>query len=177
MYRGYASGPRCENRAGPRTVSASELHEERAEYLATVFLTRYAGVEVSRNHSGGFDLHVNIREKGRSVGRVFGIELKSCDSLARVGRVGPSNTLTVHPELRSQLQMQQRRLRLLPFPLLFLIVEMQWDRGFYGWLREPLNERQLGSPKVAKATRWGPDSHVEIIDRVKNWYVLDGGGS
>ncbi len=147
---------------------------ERAVALATILLTRHPGVLVTGAPDvAGYDLSVYLTSDGKPSSRMFAVELKGRLSLPRLGRIVDAGRLKLSSELRLALEKQQRSLADLTFPLLFIVFAMDSDRGFYGWLRQPVlgrSARVVLSPEIAFAQEWRQHTHEEIVDTVNQWY-------
>jgi hypothetical protein len=146
--------------------------EQRALSLATVLLTRHPNVIVlSPSYDVGYDLEVRIASGGVFRGRMFAIELKARRALGDIGiRTDPLHVKLKEP-LRRTLSDGMKRLKDLPFPLLYMVFAMDTDRAFFGWLREPETTKvKLGTPPVGIAESWSDQTHRRIVDRVEAWY-------
>jgi hypothetical protein len=153
----------------------NDLLGQRAEALATMFLTRQPGVAVERAPGNLYDLQVDILDRGKHSGILFGIELKSRDRLSKAGSLVEPGRLRLAADVRRQLTKNQAGVNNLPFPLLFIVFAMDTDRGFHGWLRAPAARRSLRTPTPEFAEEWGPSTHSKIVDCVKQWYRGLGG--
>jgi hypothetical protein len=146
--------------------------EQRALSLATVLLTRHPEVTVlSEARDVGYDLEVRITSEGVFRGRIFAIELKARRAINDIGtRTDPMHVRLKDP-LRRTLTEGMKRLKDLPFPLLYMVFAMDTDRAFFGWLREPdATTAKLGTPSVGVAESWSDDTHRQIVERVNAWY-------
>lgn len=154
-------------------TTANEIIYRRAEAVAVMLLTRHFGVSLATSPADAFDLLVTMSpEKGG--GRVFGVEVKGRLNLQRTGRIVAPNQLMLSSSLRRALERQLQRVSDLPFPLLYLAIEMEHDQCFYGWMREPLirGRHALLVSKEDKflAKRWEKSTHATIIAAVNAWY-------
>lgn len=146
--------------------------EQRVESLATVLLTRHPSVIVApAQGDSGYDLEVNVARHGQLSGRVLGVLLKARTSVTAIGRMVDGNRMRLRANLRQSLHEASHRMRELPFPLLFMVFDMESDRAFSGWLRQPTAlDSRLASPRVEYAAEWTKTSHVEVIAEVERWY-------
>lgn len=155
-------------------MASFQLLEQRAVLLATVALTRHPDVLVNRNPTDrGPDLEVEIAPGGKSLGRMFGVELKAVISQQRIGRTVDSDRVRLASPLRSGIKQFQARYRDLPYPLLFIVFTMDSDRGYFGWLREP--QVRDGSPTLANsvveyASEWHDHTHESVVAAITDWY-------
>src|SRR4026208_1436654 len=102
--------------------------ERRALALATVLLTRHPNVTVvSPQNDVGYDLEVRIASGSVFAGRMFAIELKARRALIDVGTKTDPMHIKLREPLRRALRDGVRRLRDLPFPLLYMVFAMDTD--------------------------------------------------
>jgi hypothetical protein len=142
------------------------LHR-RAELLAFVHLTRRDDVVVDRLAAADFgvDYLVSLAGKGVPPGRIFGVQVKAID-----GCVANPGDLDGAPRLR----IERQHLAAAPLPLLLFVFTMHDDRGFYGWLKEPV----VGADGVAvlrpvDSIHWkdlNDGGLDEILAAVNDWY-------
>jgi hypothetical protein len=146
--------------------------ERRALALATVLLTRHPNVTVvSPQNDVGYDLEVRIASGSVFAGRMFAIELKARRALIDVGTKTDPMHIKLREPLRRALRDGVRRLRDLPFPLLYMVFAMDTDRAFFGWLREPETRKlKLATPPIEIAESWSDHTHRQIVERVEAWY-------
>jgi hypothetical protein len=152
-------------------MNNDRLTEQRTIALAKMFLTRDKRVLVIEEQGSGFDLQVEL-----SQGRFFGVELKGRPTLRKLGTVVAPGQVRLQGPLRESLRGHQQRMRLLQFPLLYIIFALDQDRGFYGWLREPIVPdppavaRRLATPAPDTAIEWISDTHRTVVGQVVKWY-------
>lgn len=149
------------------------LLEQRATALATVLLTRHPDLLVRRESMDtGFDLVCEILEDGRPVGMQFVAELKARTTRQRLGRSLDSDSIRIAAELRNRLTASRARNARLPFPMLYILFEMQHDEAFFGWIREPIagTPSQLADGSTDVATRWGQETHIQVVAKIRDWY-------
>jgi hypothetical protein len=126
---------------------------ERAELLAFVYLTRREDVIVNRLASAdsGVDFLVTLTLGGVPTGRMFGVQVK-----AHEGSVASAR------ELHSPGDLSLRDLADVPLPLCLFVFTMSDDRGYYGWLKEPV----VGAPRAPM---------LRLVDEV-SWDELNDAG-
>lgn len=150
-----------------------QLLQQRAVWLATTLLTRNASARVFEEQSApfGIDLRIKLFSSEKWMGREFGVELKARSTIERLGRL-KGNTLQLSGQLREDLARVQRSMRDVPYPLLFMVFEMQQDRCFFGWLKKPATAPQLmlEFPRLEVASAWGQETHDDVIRAVATWY-------
>ena len=127
----------------------------RAELLAFVHLTRRDDVAVDRPAAADFgvDYLVSLAGQGTPPGRIFGVQAKALD-----GCVAHPGDLDRAPALRLKRQHPPAA----PLPLCLFVFTMNDDRGFYGWLKEPV----VGADGAAV---------LRLVDSIR-WKELDDGG-
>ncbi|AUX21486.1 uncharacterized protein SOCEGT47_019700 [Sorangium cellulosum] len=104
---------------------------ERAEYLATMFLTRHPDVSVERpSHDYGIDLLVSVKSSERSA-ELFGVVVKGDIEVEKTLLSDRSRVrATVATALRKQVEHAT-------FPIGVLIFDMRTDEGYFGWVLQP----------------------------------------
>lgn len=154
-------------------TTAIQIAEQRAISLAKVLLTRNPDVLVMP-HSGadqGIDLHVSLRKGGVFSGCVFGVELKARVNTKQLGlAIGPDR-IKIASSFRAMLEKHRERIADYPFPVLLLAFTMETDHGYFSWLRDP-RAASLKTSTPEYLTQWGPETHLELIDTVREWYDL-----
>jgi hypothetical protein len=136
--------------------------------MAVVLLTRRDDLAVERERADrGFDILVDILRDGKPSGRVFGVEVKGTSQADRNG----------HPDANRQTRISAETLqplRDLPFPVCLFLFEMETDRSWYGWLKEPdadpSRPRELILHPTLPLAPLGNEQLNEIVDRVNAWY-------
>lgn len=153
--------------------------EQRAIDLAMIFLTRDSRLEVMRESFQGrspfsLDLHVEITGKGGSrLGRAFGVEVLAHARCGVAVKRLPGGSLRLATSLHRRLYETQRRLSAFPMPVIYLLFAMDNDRGFYGWLREPVEKghpRELECSEVLYTQEIDSSTHRAVTDRILAWY-------
>lgn len=158
---------------------------ERAEALATLFLTRRDDLEViptgRYGRDASYDILVRIKQEHAVTDATFGIEVKGVRSEKRRG----SNSFLVN-YVRSEI-------RDAAFPVCIFLFAVDDEQGYYRWLFEPVI-----SPTGKATLRFGLDmAHDDLarrervavrsifepltghaidalIERVKHWYTVKG---
>ena len=146
--------------------------EERARALATVLLTRDPRVRVYESRSDSpYDLEVGLVSHGDAQGRMFAIELKAKTQLMSFGRRQRDGSLKLNSQTVKLLKSASDRAKHLPFPLLFMLVPMETDDAYFGWLREPMpGVVKLINGGIELAYFWRENTHTEIVNEVNGWY-------
>lgn len=139
---------------------------ERAKYLARMYLTRREDFLLRATPGeAGLDYLVDLTDRGRSAGRLFGLQL----------RVAPSRELLLRPDgrLRPRATGETRRfLENVPYPLAVLaVVVADPDESWTGWLKQRKSLRAPlevdAHPELAPLEPRGLD---EIAAAVKRAY-------
>jgi hypothetical protein len=146
------------------TMKWEEFFARRAEDLAFIHLTRREDLIVDRLASPGarVDFLVTVTREGLATGRVFGVQVK-----ARAGSVrstaGLNRRISGVPSIAD-----------VPFPLCVFVFTMEDDRGYYGWLREPvLSNRRSPALRLVEQVAWSEldrGALAEIVHTVEAWY-------
>jgi hypothetical protein len=147
----------------------------RAESLAIVLLTRHRDVKIQPTPPSadvGYDLIAQIAPKGVFSGRMFAVEIKAHKTLASIGvKAQEKGRLRLGASLKRNLETKASRFADLPFPLLFIVFDMETDAGYFGWLREPESTTgRLVTPALRTADLWSRDTHRQVVKRVDSWY-------
>jgi Domain of unknown function (DUF4365) len=143
-----------------------EFFAERAEDLAFLHLTRRGDFVVNRlvSPDAGVDFLVTVTRDGVPTGRVFGVQVKAREG--SVQSAGELNRLMKRPQVRSVADV--------PFPLCMFVFTMSDDRGYFGWLKEPVvGSRRSTSLRTPEHLVWGeldPDGMTEIVHTIESWY-------
>lgn len=158
---------------------------ERAEALATVFLTRRGDLEVIPSGRYGrdasYDLLVRIATAHTATDTTFGVEVKGVRSVKRRGK----NAFLVN--------YTRRELRDTGLPICLFLFAVDDEQGYYRWLFEPVisshdkaelhigmtithddpaqHERIVARDEFAPLTDHAIDT---IVEQVKHWYTLKG---
>jgi len=168
-------------------VSSFSAHSflERAEALATLFLTRRNDVEIIPSGRYGrdasYDLLVRIATAHTATDTTFGVEVKGVRSIKRRGK----NAFVVN-YTRSEL-------RDTGLPSCIFLFAVDDEQGYYRWLFEPVislhdtaelhfgmtithddlaqRERIVARDEFAPLTDRAIDT---IVEQVKHWYALKG---
>jgi hypothetical protein len=138
----------------------------RAEDLAFIHLTRRDDLVVNRVQSpeAGVDFLVTVTRHGEPTGRMFGVQVKAREGSVRHG--DDLDGLLGTPRARSVADA--------PFPFCVFVFTMDDDRGYYGWLKEPvLGARR--SPSLRPLSQVGWDELdgaglTRIVESVDSWY-------
>jgi hypothetical protein len=138
---------------------------ERANLLAFIYLTRREDVVVDRLASAdsGVDYLVTLTLGGVPTGRMFGVQVKAQEG-----------SVTSPRDLHSPGDLSSRDVADVPLPLCLFVFTMSDDRGYYGWLKEPV----VASPRapvlrLVDEVRWDDldnDSLARIVGSVNAWY-------
>lgn len=136
---------------------------ERAEHLAVVYLTRRQDLVIERMKTDyGLDMLVTILRDNLPTGRVFGVQVKGRDKVFKNIQELPLSFT------RKEINYFQD----LPFPVYVFLFTMEDDRGYYRWLRYPVDE-SIQAPRSIKQEQWHPLDENEIrqiVDDVNAWY-------
>jgi len=148
------------------TMKWEEFFARRAEDLAFIHLTRREDLIVDRlvSTGAGVDFLVTVTREGVATGRMFGVQVK-----ARAGSI------------RSPAGLNRRisgapapSIADVPFPLCVFVFTMEDDRGYYGWLREPvLGNRRSPALRLVEHVEWSEldrGALAEIVHTVEAWY-------
>jgi hypothetical protein len=139
----------------------------RADLLAFVHLTARDDVVVDRLAAAefGVDYLVSLAGQGVPPGRIFGVQVKAHD-----GCVEHPGDLDRAPRLR----LQRRDLAEAPLPLCVFVFTMADDRGYYGWLKEPVvGVDGAAVLRPVDNIRWhdlNGDGIGDVLEAVNDWY-------
>lgn len=145
-----------------------EAHFERAMILARLHLSRGLSGDRLRSfesHEVGYGfLHTRILPWE---GKEFGVVVLFEESRSAIGSSCVDyNALTLRPEIQGKLESIRDRLCYLPYPLLFIIVNVKTDRAHYGWLQKLPMQPEVAYP-------WEDSrSASDIVKTVEGWYSL-----
>lgn len=139
--------------------------DERAEHLAVVYLTRRQDLVIERmtmTADYGLDILVTILRDKLPTGRVFGVQVKGQDKAFKdIQKLSLSLT-----------QKETNYFQDLPFPVCLFLFTMENDKGYYKWIKYPVDEsNQL--LRSREQDRWHSlDEHEigQIVDDVNSWY-------
>ena len=143
-----------------------EFFARRAEDLAFIHLTRRDDLIVNRIPSpdSGVDLLVTVARGGVPTGRMFGVQVKGCGGSVR--SPGDLECVLEQPHARSVADA--------PFPLCMFVFTMDDDRGYYGWLKEPVHgTRRSVALRPVKQVGWAELDNAamtKIVGAVEAWY-------
>jgi hypothetical protein len=146
--------------------------ERRAKALATVLFTRDPRVRVYESRANSpFDLEAEITSRGAPNGRMFAIEITAKKELSLLGTVQDDGSLKLRAPIVKGLHSSALRAKYLTVPLIFLLLSMENDNAYFGWLRQPLpGVLRLMEGPLGFAERWRENTHTSIVNEINNWY-------
>jgi hypothetical protein len=140
---------------------------KRADLLAFVHLTRRDDVVVDQPAAADFgvDYLVSLAGQGVPPGRIFGVQVKAHDGCV------------AHPgdlDHALRLRIKRQHLAAAPLPLCLFVFTMADDRGYYGWLKEPVvGVDGIAVLRPVDSIQWhdlNGDGLSEILQAVNDWY-------
>ncbi|SOD02656.1 protein of unknown function [bacterium JGI 053] len=138
---------------------------ERAELLAFIHLTRREDLIVNRLESAdsGVDFLVTLVLGGAPTGRMFGIQVQASEGSATCPR-----------DLHAPGDLPFRDVADVPLPLCRFVFTMADDKGYYGWLKEPVvADRHAPVLRLVEDVRWDElddEGLARIVGSVNAWY-------
>ena len=149
--------------------SIKKFIAQRAELLATLFLTRREEVEIVRLGDKSdelFDFYINVKAaegKGNTFGRIgvktYGVSPAIADAAAA--------KKLVHKRIEDPQAMPR-----IPIPVVVMLFSMENDEGYYGWLKEPQVQGEhplLVIPQTVDMKPLDTKAVNEIVDRSLEW--------
>lgn len=156
------------------TDSISKMIGQRATLLAQVVLTRRKDVQIiplQEKDDIGVDLIARILTPihGEPISPSFAVQVK--------GTANPLDEKTA-TRMANQLVRDMPAKSLLFSPLVLMIFSMEGDRGFWGWVMEPLtagpNAPGITRPEKIAMAEITLDSLDELYSRVISWFKVMG---
>jgi len=147
------------------TMKWDEFFARRAEDLGFIHLTRREDLIVDRlvSSGAGVDFLVTVMREGVATGRLFGVQVK-----ARAGSIRST------AGLNRRVSGADPSVADVPFPVCVFVFTMGDDRGYYGWLREPvLSNRRSPTLRLVEHVEWSEldrGALAEIVHTVEAWY-------
>jgi hypothetical protein len=155
--------------------SVAEFVSQRAELLARVVLTRREDIRIlmlDDKRDVGIDLiaHIMTANPGLPTNPYFGVQVK--------GTANPLDDKRAANRLANQLVRNFTAKAFILAPIILMIFSMEADRGYWGWIMEPLVDGPK-SPSLHRAekmemTEINNESLDDLFSRVTSWFEAMG---
>lgn len=142
----------------------------RSKALAVVYLTRRDDLIVdTEKKEHDLDILVSIRQNGKNINRIFGVEVKAIKSSPNI--IQNDHIFNIEG---ANINVLQSRFIKCNFPICLFFFTLDNDNGYYKWISEPIldneNSNKLksnGSPEFRKLTN---EAINDIVSLVNQWY-------
>lgn len=148
---------------------------ERAEGLGMIYLTEDPRVDVKRLQDTfpGLDFVAALRENGRPGARIFGVKLQAARAHVP-GYDGEPGHDNPKPSAWAVPARQELFFRDIPFPVCVFCFTVDDDQGFWGWVKQPSAETDIGprlifNPLVLLSPLTAPEV-TKLVSEVDRWY-------
>lgn len=138
---------------------------ERAQSLAILALTDHPEVSVipQNNTDAGVSILATLREAGKPVGRLFGVEVRAMLS----GDLGGARSMSLDKD-------SQLHYRDVPFPVCLFLFTVDNGWGYWGWMQQPVfssgGVATLQRNEVITLRALEKSGVSEIVQVVTHWY-------
>jgi hypothetical protein len=134
-----------------------DLNELRASKLAYIQFVKKPDLIVEESASSLFDFLIDIGNKKKQTGRLFGVEV-------RVLSKAENKSL--------------KRYENIAIPAFFLFFNKEDDTAYYNWIKRPLDNGELKFiTEIHTHAKFESKSLDEIITAIKNWYSIKANGN
>ncbi|AFZ58393.1 DUF4365 domain-containing protein [Anabaena cylindrica FACHB-243] len=142
----------------------------RSKALTVVYLTRRDDLIVdTEKKEHDLDILVSIRQNGKNINRIFGVEVKAIKSSPKI--IQNNHIFNIEG---ADINVLQSRFIKCNFPICLFFFTLDNDNGYYKWINEPIldneNSNKLksnGSPEFRKLTN---EAINDIVSLVNQWY-------
>lgn len=128
-----------------------DFNKWRAEKLGYVYFSRLSDLIINEPNLPQFDYLIDIGENEKETGRLFGVEV-----------------LPYNENINGTFSKEYQNIT---FPALLVMFDNQNDKGYYKWLKKPVENGQLVL-ETSKNSIENLNDHSlnEIVAEVKDWY-------
>ncbi len=132
-------------------MGKKDFNKWRAEKLGYVYFSRLSNLIINEPNLPQFDYLIDIGENEKETGRLFGVEV-----------------LPYNENINGTFSKEYQNIS---FPALLVMFDNQNDKGYYKWLKKPVENGQLVL-ETSKNSIENLNDHSlnEIIAEVKDWY-------
>jgi hypothetical protein len=134
-----------------------DFHKRRAEALGYVYFSRLNNLIIKETgeDSPFFDYLIDIGDSHkRQTGRLFGISIKAFQN----GNLNKKVVMKPYKDIN--------------FPIIHVFFDTHKDKGFYNWIKKPLDKGDLKLEKSEQEIEeLNNDSIKSIVEKIDEWYA------
>jgi len=132
-------------------TSKKDFNKWRAEKLGYVYFSRLSDLIINEPNLPQFDYLIDIGENEKETGRLFGVEV-----------------LPYNENINGSFSKAYQNIA---FPALLVMFDNLNDKGYYKWLKKPVENGQLVLETSKNSVENLNDNSLnEIVTEVKDWY-------
>lgn len=152
-------------------MKREEVFPERAVTIARLVLTRNPNVDTAEERTSGHARFLRVRiNPANWIGQEFAVSVRWVEKAKHIGDcTGDGRAL--EPILQGNLDYFRRGFLYLSYPMMYMIVCMETDEVYYGWLKKPGTKwPDIETPELDVTRKWEKDTHLALVHEVRSWY-------
>ncbi|HYV90289.1 MAG TPA: DUF4365 domain-containing protein [Chitinophagales bacterium] len=136
-----------------------DISEWRAEKLGYVYFSRLNDLIISEPNFKDqlFDYLIDIGEKQKQTGRLFGVEVKALNPPMKIKNI------------------ELNKYKNVSFPALYVLFDKKTDKGFFKWIKKPgMNGHLILDNDPRGFKELNNHSLNSVVKEIRNWYSKNG---